>query len=52
MLNAFGYLLYFKICWHNRPGPKRDWVKAGRGWGLGQEFLDGRGPRLVSLDYA
>ena len=21
MLNAFGYLSCFKLCWHNRPGP-------------------------------
>ena len=21
MLNALGYLLCFKLCWHNRPGP-------------------------------
>ena len=21
MLNAFGDLLYSKLCWHNRPGP-------------------------------
>ena len=22
MLNAFGYLSCFKLCWHNRPGPR------------------------------
>ena len=23
MLNAFGYLSCFKLCWHNWPGPRK-----------------------------
>ena len=28
MLNAFGYLSCFKLCWHNWPGPNSGWINA------------------------
>ena len=29
MLNSFDYLLCFKLCWHNRPGPIQELDKIG-----------------------